>query len=58
MNTNPESPRAIVCVPSEQKIVYNQNQDSGIVDNDCVDGAEVALVQHKHPNSKDQNSGN
>ena len=58
INTNPESPGTVVCVPSEQKIEYNKNQDSWIVDCDCVDGTEVTFVQHKHPNTKDQNSRN
>ena len=55
--TNPKSWRENLSVPAKKQIEDNQGQNCSIVANYSVGSAKLSIVDHKHPDSKYENSG-
>ena len=55
--TNPKSWRENLSVPAKKHIEDNQGQNCSIVANYSVGSAKLSVVDHKHPDSKYEDSG-
>ena len=55
--TNPKSCRQNLSVPAKRHIEDNQGQNCSIVANYSVGSAKLSIVDHKHPDSKYEDSG-
>ena len=55
--TNPKSWREYLSVPAKKQIEDNQGHNCSIVANYSVGSAKLSVVDHKHPDSKYEDSG-